>query len=62
MRFLSLSVNLTREILSVPFALDEVVLSDLDERDERSFWASSVGSATVPKSSAALLRSASLTF
>jgi hypothetical protein len=63
MRFLSLSVNLTREILSVPFALAvEAVLSDLEERDERIFLASSVGSATVPKSSAALLRSASLTF
>lgn len=46
----------------MPFAVVEEVLSDLDERDERSFWASSVGSATVPKSSAALLRSASLTF
>jgi hypothetical protein len=47
----------------VPFALAvEAVLSDLEERDERIFLASSVGSATVPKSSAALLRSASLTF
>jgi hypothetical protein len=63
MRFLSLSVNLTREILSVPFASGvEAVLSDLDEREERSFWASSVGSVTVPKSSVALVRSASLTF
>jgi hypothetical protein len=62
-RFLSLSVNLTREILSVPLASAvEAVLSDLDEREERSFWASSVGSATVPKSSVALERSASLTF
>jgi hypothetical protein len=62
-RFLSLSVNLTREILSVPLASTvEAVLSDLDEREESSFWASSVGSATVPKRSVAFVRSASLTF
>jgi hypothetical protein len=49
-RFFSVSVNLTREMLSVPLelAVEMAGLTDLDEREERSFWASSVGSAKFP--------------